>query len=506
MLGVPAAAVGVAIEVATVRTRDAAPPWLVVGLVVAVALSLLYARRAGRLREASREALSTGVPRAVWDGPQPEPPRLLARPVSVGLFVLAPLVLVLSGLYGLHVQSARDAAPHVAATVVSHDPDGYTITVALGRSDFGGADERFDIDSYDSAGYPVGSTQQVVVQGDQATLVVEGYDASWGLATAVGLTLVGAALRVGAQRAERDLAALFTTPQPVFRARFAAFGDAQVLPLDGPATGAPLVGIPVVAHGLDAQDDGGDDDLLSGGTLFGPPVRGAMAAIRLDTGRVLLPVGRVGRPDPAWAAFGPDALASEEQDEDVWLADQVQRPTETEAEQLQDRLTRPERWRYPVGVLVLVGALLGGFFLVREADGLGSALWRAGLLASFSYRGVSAVTGQIRLEAEHLVIASPAARRLVPWSLVRRVTVVEGVVLLVLRNDDTVALTGLPRRPFLSRRRASWANDWAAVLAREVERSAPAEGAQLEKQPRSWLAVVAVLYTVAVVLGLVLQP
>lgn len=483
-------------------------PWPVrVVLPVLVVAATVEADVRRRLRDARSRALLDGLPVRVFPGPQPQ-----VRPwpwktvAGAGCVAVGAVLLVYGVLHGRTVAEQEARARHVTGTVVKHGDDGYLVTVAFD-------DRQAVVDTMRADDYPVGSRQELLVGEELGVrLAVERYDpAGW----LFGALLVGAfgLVLAGRGRAERDGARrLLSAPQPVHQVRVGwSPKGGQVLPLHGEA--APLLALPVVVADPDALPDveGYEPPDVEEAELYGVPRAGEQCALVLADGTRLLPAARARRGRPDWREQLVDV------DPDAWsAAPDEERPadgadggppvaTAAEVEVWRQELTRPERWRAPLGVVLVGGALVGAYLVAKHADSLFTTLWRCAIAASFAFDGLVHLVTRVRLTSEGLVHDGPTTRRTVPWRAVQRLTVVEGDgVLAWLDDGEVLPLTWLPHRPRFGgkARRHAWARRWAAVLAAQVRDAPSVPDTRARTEPRLHAAVVALAFTGAVLLGL----
>lgn len=479
-------------------------PWPVrVLLPVAVVAATLEAEVRRRRRAARVRALLDGVPVRAFPPPVPAV-RRWTWPVALGAVGLV----VGLGLLGYGVAHSRaqaaaeDRARRVTGTVVAHASDGYVITVAFD-------DRRARIDTLWAADYPVGSRQVLLVSDEVGVrLAVERYDGGGWLFGALLVGGFGLVLLVRAREQQAAVRRVLAEPVPVHRVRVGwSPKGAQVLPLDADA--APLLSLRVLPADVrelaDVDEDAAGPEQAE---LYGTPRAGEPCALVVD-GLRLLPAGRARRGEVGWeqqvvhvdVPGGPERAAA-----DATTGEPAPVATAAELAEWRAELTRPERWRVPLGVVLVAGSLAAAYLLGRESDGVVPTLWRCGIAAVFAFDGLVHLVSRVRLTPEALVHDGPTTRRTVPWRSVRTLTVVDGDVVLAWLDDDAqpvVPLTWLPHRPQVRRaRRSAWARRWAAVLAAEARAGGGAPAAAPLTEPRLPAAVVALLFTGAVLLGL----
>jgi hypothetical protein len=471
-------------------------------LVVACA-AVAEAVRRGRVARA--DEVLRDVPRAPFPGPVPA---VHVGTIRVGLAALLLLGGAASGGYGVvhgrDVARQEARAERVVGTVVAHEEDGYVVDVLVG-------DERWAVDTIRASDYPVGAQAEVLLLEDgDARLAAERYDPGGWWALAVAALLLGGLLAGTAWRDRRRVRDLFAQPQPVLRARLSsAWTGDQVLALDGEAP--PLLQLDLeadVASGeadlpADDANEPEDEDAVPEpvvATVYGVPLRGQVLAAVLDDGVRLLPRGRAKPGDPLWRQRWEDVAVDEVAD---GAEDHVPVAAPGEVEQWRAELLRPERWRAPLGVLLVVGSLVAAYLVAREAPTAFTTLWRCAIVASFAFDGLVHLVTRVQLTDAGLVHDGPTTRRTVPWALLRGIAVADGVVL-VRAGDEVIPLTWLPHRPRLGgrARRADWARRWAAVLAAEARAARPLGDPRVGTEPRLHAAVLALLLTASVLLGL----
>jgi hypothetical protein len=463
-----------------------------------------------RRRAATADEILRDVPRAPFPGAVP--------PVRVGTVRIGIAALVLVGgaaSWGYGVAHGRDVArqeaqaERVVGTVVAHEEDGYVVDVLVG-------DVRWPIDTIRASDYPVGAETEVLLLEDgDARMAAERYDPGGWWALAVAALLLGGLLAGTAWRDRRGVRALFAQPQPVLRARLSsAWTGDQVLAVDGEAP--PLLQLDLEADvafdeaafleddaNEDEDEDEDEDELPEPvvATVYGVPLRGQVLGAVLSDGTRLLPRGRAKRGDPLWRQQWEDIALDE-------VADGAEEPAPVvaaaEVAQWRADLLRPEWWRAPLGVLLAAGSLAAAYVVTREAESAFTTLWRCAIVASFAFDGLVHLVTRVQLTEAGLVHEGPTTRRTVPWSLLRSITVADGGVVLVRTGEEVIPLTWLPHRPRLGgkARRADWARRWAAVLAAEARVARPSGDSRVGTEARLHAAVLALLFTAAVLLGL----
>lgn len=500
-LGVPLSVLAGGLFVLVELGLGELPLWLTVVLPIAAVAATVQAETRRRARAAAVARLAAAVPVASFPaGPLRAVRRSRQEWAGACALLVAPLLLGYGVVHGQSEAEQERRATHVRGTVVAHGDDGYLITVSLdGR--------REQLDTYNSDDYPVGSEQDLLLLPDgDVRLGAERYDPSGWLGGALATALLGGVLLGRGRRDTRGRRGLLSEPQPVHTVRLgSSWEGAQVLPVDGDTD--PLLRLDLVPLDLLSDDpgapegDGKPPQELVAASLYGVPVRGELLGVVLDDGLRLVPTRAARKGDPAWREEWVELDPLEE--EPVALAG-APAPSPEELSRWREELLRPQRWRLPLGLVMVLGSLVAAFVVAQQSGSAFTVLWRCAIAATVAFDGLGRLASGVRLTSEALVHDGPTTRRTVPWAAVEGLTVAQGDTVLVRTSDDLLPLTWLPHRPRLAgkARRRDWGRRWAAVLAAEARRAPASTDRAVTTEPRLHAAVTALAFTGAVLLGL----
>lgn len=468
------------------------------GLTAALTVWTLLVDAALRARREEAAELAAAAPQAPWPGPVPDgagAPGPLAGRRLAGALLLGAAALAAVDLVQVAQARAEEAgAARTSAQVAAHGDDGYLVTLRVGG-------RTVQVDTYLADQYPVGSTQPVLLVGDEVRLVAEPA-APW-VALALAEVLAAAAVVVGVRRRRRVrlLHELYTEPQPVLSMQARPYGGGALLladdarPLDGPALA--LADVALWEDREDHLERPSEEELAQQRvTAYGLPLPGHPVGLATSDGRWLVPVGLC-RPAPDLATLPFKHL----------LLDRPVEPGVPDPRGLEALAAPP--WLVRLGQVVALAGLPALVWVGATAGTPGELVLRTLLVLNLAVGGLLQATSRVRVEDDALVVLGPLSRRRLPWSALRSADVV-GQGLVVLTDDERalalpVRSPLLPRVPGLRRQaRRDRLRAGASVLQARIA-AAARDGRREERERAPWAGAYAVAVALSVLAGAVLR-
>ena len=405
------------------------------------------------------------------------------RGTLLGLAAIAAVVVSLGlAMYRAHQEGEwQEQTPQVTGRVAGYDADEYVARVEL-------PDREADVEVLEASDYPVGSAVLVWDDGSTARLVSEPYDPiGWTLGgiAAATITLV-AGVRVVSLR--RDVRRVLEEPQPTTRIGVLPLGvgETAIFDLHDAYAARPLLrqrvvmvgGVPLTEDDDRAEQDDADDLELDEwpppiappepATAYGRLVTGGVAALRLDDGTELVPIGRL---ESAADLTGSTSLASAAHGDAVFAEPAEDAPPVDNGLVLGARVGRLAVGLAELAAGLVVLPIMSAWDLVAfDTFWTGvRSLWQIFVVLAVGFSGFGAVFSSVHASPAGVTVVGVLRSTTVPWTCLAGASIEDRNLVLVTRRRDVVPYV-TPMSWTSSRRADARAAEAAARLTARIRR------------------------------------